>query len=57
VSFKTKPIRRLGMVGERLTDWLSDGIAVDLTEADVLADLDAWFLTIPEPRSLQESVP
>jgi hypothetical protein len=52
-----KPIRRLGMVGEGLTDWLSDGIVVDLTEADVLADLDAWWLTVPEPRSLQESVP
>jgi hypothetical protein len=29
----------------RLTDWISDGITLDITEAELMADLDAWFLS------------
>jgi hypothetical protein len=33
------------MLGQRLTTWISDGVTVEITEADVVADLDAWFVT------------
>jgi hypothetical protein len=43
------------MVSEPFTGWLADGIDVVITEADVLADLDDWSLTIPDPLLLEEA--
>jgi len=34
-----------------LTEWISEGITVEITEAEVMADLDFGFLSGPDRRS------
>jgi hypothetical protein len=42
---------------ERLNAWISDGITVDISEAEVMADLDSWWLTVPDRQLLEEVAP
>ena len=43
------------MLAPLLDNWIAEGITVEITEADVIADLDSWFLAAPDRELLQDS--
>jgi len=38
-----------------LRDWFTDPITVEITEADLMADLDSWFLWRPAEVPAEEA--